>query len=303
VPTRFARVAAGVLRLALCCRSVDQFPQLIQSFARYRRDRQHGIVKNGFEFLQRTDPSAAREFVNLGRDHPEWSVRLLQPFPRQQIALKTRVSDIDQEQGSGHPVAASPALRRQAASADARKVLVDQMRKTGSVSPRVAVTWQIHEEQRWRGTALHAVDVRQARFSGRSTRPRDALPRQRVDQARFADIRPANERHRPRAIEPSPAQVTEDVLAGKLRIQDLDPDYPGLFQVQDNVALAGQGRITDRSQDWLGQSDKGIILLRRIYERELGALADGRPLKDWKRPAGKLDLAISQVRELADLPG
>jgi len=113
----------------------------------------------------------------------------------------------------------------------------------------------------------------------------------------------AGGQHGQRAIEPSPLQVTEDVLAGKLRIQDLDPDYPGLFQVQDNVALAGQGRITDRSQDWLGQSDKGIILLRRIYERELGALADGRPLKDWKRPAGKLDLAISQVRELADLPG
>jgi 5,5'-dehydrodivanillate O-demethylase len=110
-------------------------------------------------------------------------------------------------------------------------------------------------------------------------------------------------RHGERAIEPSPLQVTEDVLAGKLRIQDLDPNYPGLFQVQDNVALAGQGRITDRSQDWLGQSDKGVILLRKIFERELGALADGRPLKDWKRPAGKLDLAISQVRELADLPG
>jgi 5,5'-dehydrodivanillate O-demethylase len=111
------------------------------------------------------------------------------------------------------------------------------------------------------------------------------------------------QRHGARPIEPSPAQVTEDVLAGKLRIQDLDPNYPGLFQVQDNVALAGQGRITDRSQDWLGQSDKGIILLRRIFERELGALADGKPIKPWTRPQGKLDLAISQVRELADLKG
>jgi 5,5'-dehydrodivanillate O-demethylase oxygenase subunit len=95
--------------------------------------------------------------------------------------------------------------------------------------------------------------------------------------------------------------VTEDVLAGKLRVQDLDPGYPGLFQVQDNVALAGQGRITDRSQDWLGQSDVGVILLRRIFERELRALAEGKPLKDWKRPATRLDLAISQVRELADM--
>jgi 5,5'-dehydrodivanillate O-demethylase len=112
-----------------------------------------------------------------------------------------------------------------------------------------------------------------------------------------------DKRHGARAIEPSPAQVTEDVLAGKLRVQDLDPSYPGLFQVQDNVALAGQGRITDRSQDWLGQSDVGVILLRRIFERELRALADGKPLKDWKRPATRLDLAISQVRELADMAG
>jgi 5,5'-dehydrodivanillate O-demethylase oxygenase subunit len=106
-----------------------------------------------------------------------------------------------------------------------------------------------------------------------------------------------------RVIEPSPLQLTEDVLAGKLRIQDLDPDYPGLFQVQDNVALAGQGRITDRAQDWLGQSDRGVILLRKIFERELGALADGKPLKDWKRPATKLDLAVTRVLEPADLPG
>jgi len=109
--------------------------------------------------------------------------------------------------------------------------------------------------------------------------------------------------HGARAIEPSPLQVTEDVLAGRLRIQDLDPDYPGLFQVQDNVALAGQGRITDRSKDWLGQSDRGVILLRRIFERELAALAEGKPLKDWKRPPTRLDLAISQVRELADTAG
>jgi 5,5'-dehydrodivanillate O-demethylase len=104
-----------------------------------------------------------------------------------------------------------------------------------------------------------------------------------------------------RAIEPSPLQVTEDVLSGKLRVQDLEPDYPGLFQVQDNVALAGQGRITERSQDWLGQSDVGVILLRRIYERELRALAEGKPLKNWIRPATRLDLAVSQVRELADI--
>jgi len=111
----------------------------------------------------------------------------------------------------------------------------------------------------------------------------------------------AGKRHGQREIEPSPLQVTEDVLAGRLRIQDLDPNYPGLFQVQDNVALAGQGRIVDRSKDWLGQSDKGIILLRRLWQRELAALAEGRPCKAWRRPSEKLPLIVSGVTKVAAL--
>jgi len=104
-----------------------------------------------------------------------------------------------------------------------------------------------------------------------------------------------------REIEPSSAAVSEQVLAGKLRVQDLAADYPGLFQVQDNVALAGQGRIAERSRDRLGQSDKGVILLRRIYERELGLLAAGQAPKRWRRPQAALDLAVTNVRELAEL--
>ena len=104
-----------------------------------------------------------------------------------------------------------------------------------------------------------------------------------------------------RKIDPDPLQVTEDILAGKLRVQDLDADYNGLFQVQDNVALAGQGRIVDRKLDWLGQSDKGIILLRRLWARELQALDEGRPLKAWKRPKEKLPMLVHGVTEVAAL--
>ena len=71
--------------------------------------------------------------------------------------------------------------------------------------------------------------------------------------------------------------------------------------VQDNVALAGQGRIVDRSKDWLGQSDKGIILLRRLWQRELAALAEGRPCKAWRRSAEKLPLIVNGVTEVAAL--
>jgi 5,5'-dehydrodivanillate O-demethylase oxygenase subunit len=102
-----------------------------------------------------------------------------------------------------------------------------------------------------------------------------------------------------REPDPPAIKLSEDILAGRLRIQDVDPSYSGLFVVEDNVALAAQGRITDRSRDWLGQSDKGVILLRRIWERELKALAEGRPLKAWRRPKERMGLAVSEVTEMA----
>jgi hypothetical protein len=54
--------------------------------------------------------------------------------------------------------------------------------------------------------------------------------------------------------------------------------------VQDVVSQVGQGRIADRTAEHLGHSDSTVILLRRIWERELRNLAEGRPLKQWDRP-------------------
>jgi 5,5'-dehydrodivanillate O-demethylase len=84
--------------------------------------------------------------------------------------------------------------------------------------------------------------------------------------------------------DPDPDTLCRDILAGKLRIQDVDPTYPALFILQDNVVLAAQGAMTDRSKDRLGVSDKGVQLLRRIYQRELALLAEGKPVKAWRRP-------------------
>lgn len=114
-------------------------------------------------------------------------------------------------------------------------------------------------------------------------------------------IRPAGSQGPRQKLDPDPAQLTEDVLAGKIRVQDIDPNYPGLFVVQDNVALAGQGRIVDRSRDRLGQSDKGIILLRKLWARELEKIAQGRPIKNWCRPKEKLHLLVDRPKELAEI--
>jgi 5,5'-dehydrodivanillate O-demethylase len=85
----------------------------------------------------------------------------------------------------------------------------------------------------------------------------------------------------------SVAQMGEAVLSGKLRFQELDSffrDKISLVHSQDYVAQVGQGPLTDRTQEHLGRSDIGVILFRKIWERELRALAEGRPLKKWVLP-------------------
>ncbi|HTI88726.1 MAG TPA: Rieske 2Fe-2S domain-containing protein [Alphaproteobacteria bacterium] len=123
-----------------------------------------------------------------------------------------------------------------------------------------------------------------------------AIRLQHRETGKAGGERPRHERK----LDPDPIKLTEDILAGKLRVQDLDPAYPGLFMVQDNLALAGQGRIVDRSRDRLGQSDRGVILLRKLWARELRALENGEPLKEWRRPATRLDLAVTTVGALVE---
>ncbi len=55
-----------------------------------------------------------------------------------------------------------------------------------------------------------------------------------------------------------------------------------LTPAQDYLAIMGQGRSVDRSAEFLGESDAGIVLLRRLLSREMDALREGRPAKSWK---------------------
>ncbi len=80
--------------------------------------------------------------------------------------------------------------------------------------------------------------------------------------------------------------LAEAILAGELRLQDVPRERTDLVRLQDDVAQAGQGRIADRAHERLGRGDSSVILIRKIWERELRALAEGRPLKQWARPAG-----------------
>ena len=56
-----------------------------------------------------------------------------------------------------------------------------------------------------------------------------------------------------------------------------------LTPAQDYVAMMGQGSIADRAHERLGKSDAGIVLLRRIFWREIEAMRMGAPTKVWRR--------------------
>jgi 5,5'-dehydrodivanillate O-demethylase len=79
-------------------------------------------------------------------------------------------------------------------------------------------------------------------------------------------------------------RLSEALLRGELHIAELK-DHPAIVNIQDNVAQIGQGIMADRSDERLGRSDAGVLLLRKLWSRELQALAEGRPLKCWQPPA------------------
>lgn len=68
-------------------------------------------------------------------------------------------------------------------------------------------------------------------------------------------------------------------IKGEIDIHALQ--HPELVRVQDFAMMVGQGAYADRSKERLGRSDTAIIQLRRILEREMLAIAEGRPPKKW----------------------
>ena len=55
---------------------------------------------------------------------------------------------------------------------------------------------------------------------------------------------------------------------------------------QDIVAWVTQGKIADRSKERLGESDKGIILYRRMLRQQLAIVEDGgEPMNVFRDPA------------------
>jgi len=79
-------------------------------------------------------------------------------------------------------------------------------------------------------------------------------------------------------------ELGEAILRGELRIQDIDgDDKANMIWIQDYVTQVGQGSLAERKSERLIRSDVGLMLYRKLWEREVMALAEGRPLKNWHR--------------------
>jgi len=75
------------------------------------------------------------------------------------------------------------------------------------------------------------------------------------------------------------SRKTQDVLSGKSTFDRITEP-----RLQDTVICTGQGVIADRSAERLGKSDAAVILLRKIWKRELRLLAEGKPLTQFTFP-------------------
>jgi 5,5'-dehydrodivanillate O-demethylase oxygenase subunit len=76
-------------------------------------------------------------------------------------------------------------------------------------------------------------------------------------------------------------KLADQVLAGKLRLRDIQ-DRTHIEAIQDYVAQVAQGPVSTRNDEHLASSDVAEALFRRIWRRELTALAEGKPLTQWR---------------------
>jgi 5,5'-dehydrodivanillate O-demethylase len=142
----------------------------------------------------------------------------------------------------------------------------------GNEAWREALAWRVAVDD----THFRTFGVNMTHIAGEARET--YVARQRARQERVA------------ALTPVPV-LGEAVLRGEVRIEDLPEgraDSGWLFNIQDYVSQVGQGTIVDRTQERLGRTDGSVIMLRKLWARELRALAEGRPLKQWTRPVEAL---------------
>ncbi|MDX1484276.1 MAG: Rieske 2Fe-2S domain-containing protein [Alphaproteobacteria bacterium] len=100
----------------------------------------------------------------------------------------------------------------------------------------------------------------------------------------------AEKRKRRESLEPA-VDTIRRILRGEIHADDVPADHPDIVTIQDGVSCMGQGAARNRNDDLMGASDRQVAMLRRLWNRELAALRDGRPLTTWTVPK---DLATTK---------
>lgn len=90
----------------------------------------------------------------------------------------------------------------------------------------------------------------------------------------------------------NPHDDAEKLFHGIMPDDTVGDTATSLVNAQDYVVQVGQGTIVDRSKERLGRSDEGVILLRKIFHRELGLMKKGQSTKVWQPREGYARLPV-----------
>jgi 5,5'-dehydrodivanillate O-demethylase len=83
---------------------------------------------------------------------------------------------------------------------------------------------------------------------------------------------------------PPRAEIMDAIDRGEIKVDDVDIARPDIVNIQDAVVQEAQPLMSEREPDRLARSDGPVILLRKIYNREVRAFAQGKPTKRWTLP-------------------
>jgi len=97
---------------------------------------------------------------------------------------------------------------------------------------------------------------------------------------------------------PPVEEVVQSVLSGRMRWEDIE-SRPDLVLIEDGIVLVGQGIIPDRSKNRLGSSDAAIILLRKLYAREMARIERGELPTGFPGPDERI---LAQIDEFQPEP-
>jgi 5,5'-dehydrodivanillate O-demethylase len=87
-------------------------------------------------------------------------------------------------------------------------------------------------------------------------------------------------------------EIVDAILRGELHVGEVSADRPDIVGIQDSALMRTQRPLGDRPQDQLGHSDIAVIKLRRLWMREIEALANGEATTNWDWSGETLTAAL-----------